>query len=144
MEGSGSKHTFSIHTPFRARGTQAGPRTLGKADGPTPAAEAGDAALTGGAGLGHHHCDAAPNGHGARGNLAARGGAIHEVPQVTPPRELLTPVGREGTGRAEWPVVMSPTPGQALRASAPQELPPPQRGLVVHNSDPVLLSISAS
>lgn len=47
MEDSGNKHTFSIHTPFRARGTQAGPRTLGKAEGPAPAAEAGDAGLTG-------------------------------------------------------------------------------------------------
>lgn len=54
--------------------------TLCKANRPAaPTAEAGSAGLTGGAGVGRHHRDAAAGGHGARGNLAARGGAIGEA-----------------------------------------------------------------
>lgn len=72
---------FPIHTPFRAGGMQAGPLTLRKTDRPAaPAAEAGGTGLTGDAGVGRQHCDAAPGGHGARGDLAACGGAIREAP----------------------------------------------------------------
>ena len=85
MKDSGSKHTifffFSIHTPFCAGGMQAEPLPLCKTDRPAaPAAEAGGAGLTGDAGVGRQHCDAAPGGHGARGDLAACGGAIREAP----------------------------------------------------------------
>lgn len=63
-------------------------------------------------------------------------------PQVTPPRELLTPVGRGDTlGRVACYAL--PAPGQALTASGWQGFPPPQRVLVVNNSVPVPLSTSA-
>lgn len=81
-----SKHTFSTHAPSAPSAPSApGKRgrlcTLRKANAPAaPAAEAGGAGLTGGAGVRRHHRDAAPGGHGARHNLASRGGATREAP----------------------------------------------------------------
>lgn len=104
MEESRSKHTISIHTPFRALGT------LGEADGPAaPAAEAGRAELAGAIGVWGHHRDAASCGHGARGNLAPGGGAAREAPAGDSAAGAAdTYRGREGA-QGGWPALISPT-----------------------------------
>lgn len=80
MENSRSKHTFPFTHHLCTYGRR-WPQTLCKADRPAaPTTEAGGARLAGGAGVRRHHGDAAPGGHGARDNLAPRGGAAREAP----------------------------------------------------------------
>lgn len=125
MGDSGSKHTFfSIHTPFRAGGMQAGLRKTDRSAAGT--AEAGGAGLTGDAGVGRQHRNAAPGGHGPRGDLAAGGGAIREAPTGDSTTGAADTCGKRGDRGAAWAMVMSPTPGQAQRGFCVHELPPPR------------------
>lgn len=96
MENPGSKHTFSIHTPFCAQ-ADAGARPLCKADrAAAPAAEAGDAGLTGDTRVGCHQRDVASSGHGARDNLTPRGGAKCEAPTADSTAGAADACGKRG------------------------------------------------
>lgn len=104
-----TRFPFTHHSVLWGQGCR-WPGILGKADRPAAsAAEAGRAGLAGSTGVGSHHCDAATRGHGARGNLAPRGGAVREAPAGDSAAGAAdTYKGREGT-QGGWRALISPT-----------------------------------
>lgn len=106
-----TRFPFTHHPALRGRERRR-PGTLRKADRPAaPAAEAGGAGLAGGTGVGRHHRDAASGGHGARGNMASRGGAACEAPAGDSATGAADACGDRGDTEGEWPALTSPTKG---------------------------------